>query len=374
MIYAVICEFNPFHNGHRYLLEQLPKGSRDYTICIMSSSFVQRGEPSAYNKWSRAAAAAQFGADLVLELPLPYVLADSDRFASAGAALADALGLPVTLAFGTESTDIVPLAKLAETDEAVIEPILRAGLQAGLSYGAARQQALEQLFPEESALLKSPNNLLAYSYIRACRPREIPFINVPRTAPHDGEPTDGFASASYIRANPDCFDRFCPVPQGPALDQSTAERGILSLLKIRTPAEIAASANISEGLENRICAALSETDSLTALYDRVKTKRYAHAKLRRGILCAALGVSAGLPDAPPPYLRVLAFNERGRGLLKKLSTSAKLPLVQSGRGCEQANAAFFEVERRATDLWNCWSTSPAPSGMDYRKGAIYVSD
>ena len=103
MIYAVICEFNPFHNGHRHLLARLPKKSTDYIVCIMSGAFVQRGEPAAFDKWSRAAAAVSGGADLVLELPAPFVLADGDRFAEKGVETAAALGMPVTLAFGMES-------------------------------------------------------------------------------------------------------------------------------------------------------------------------------------------------------------------------------------------------------------------------------
>ncbi|MBQ6824173.1 MAG: nucleotidyltransferase family protein, partial [Clostridia bacterium] len=101
---------------------------------------------------------------------------------------------------------------------------------------------------------------------------------------------------------------------------------------------------------------------------------YSHAKLRRAVAAAALGVPAGMPEEAVPYLRVLAFGERGRMLLRSLKETATLPLCQSGRECEQANAAFFGVERLATDLRNCWAEQPLPGGADYRNGAVYCKN
>lgn len=370
MIFAVISEFNPFHNGHQWLLSRLPKGEGDYTVCIMSGSFVQRGEPAAYDKWSRAAAAVQGGADLVLELPAPFVLSDGDRFAAKGVELAAALGQPVTMAFGTECSDISGLARLAAVTEEELSPVIKEELERGLSYGAARQAALEKLCPEESALLRAPNNLLACGYIRACLKQGLSYLGIQRTVPHDGAPEGEMASASYIRKNPETFDRYCPAAQGPALDFDAAARGMLALLKTKSAEQLKNTANISEGLENRILAALFEAEGLTALYDRIKTKRYSHAKLRRAVSSAVLGILAGMPEQPVPYLRVLAVGARGRALLRTMRESAVLPLCQSGRECEQANEAFFAVERLATDLRNCWSSEPLPGGEDYRKGII----
>ena len=374
MIYAVISEFNPFHNGHRYLLEQLPKQEGDYTVCIMSGSFVQRGEPAAYSKWERAAAAVRFGADAVFELPLPYALSDGDRFAAKGVELAAALGQPVTLAFGTECEDLSGLTRLAGLDEETLSPIIKDRLDRGLSYGAARQAAIATLLPKEADLLRSPNNLLACGYIRACLKRNIPYLAVCRTAPHDGGPEGNVSSASYIREHPQFFDQYTPCAQGPMLDRAIADRGLLTLLKTKTAQELKACANISEGLENRILAAMNEAATLADLCDRIKTKRYSHAKLRRALCAAALGLPAELPQADAPYLRLLAFNQRGRALLRALKKSAALPLCQSGKECEQADPAFFAFERLATDLCVGWSEAPAPTGEDYRNGAIYVEE
>ena len=369
MIYCVISEFNPFHNGHRYLLSQLPSGEDDYKVCIMSGAFVQRGEPAAFDKWSRAEAAVSCGADLVLELPLPFVLSDGDRFGAKGVELAAALGQPVTMAFGTETPALEPLVKLASVSEEELAPLLKEKMGGGLSYGAARQAALETLCPQESLLLKSPNNLLACSYIRACLERGLDYCGVLRTAPHDGAPCGATASASYIRAHKEEFDRYCPVKQPPALDRRAAERGLMTLLKTKTAAQLRESANISEGLENRILSALGECSALEELYDRIKTKRYSHAKLRRAVMAGALGISAKLPMGAVPYLRVLAFGERGRTLLHSLKKTAKLPLCHTGKECEAASPAFFEAERNAADLWNCWSEVPCPSGEEYRRVA-----
>ena len=292
---------------------------------------MQRGEPAAFDKWSRAAAAVSGGADLVLELPAPFVLADGDRFAEKGVETAAALGMPVTLAFGMESASAEPLTRLAAVSERALSPALREGQEAGLSYVAARQRALSEIFPEESALLMSPNNLLACGYIRACLSHGCAFLGFQRTTAHDGGPQGTVASASYIRRHPEDFLRYCPQPQQPALDFSVAHRGILTLLKAKTAAELRQCANISEGLENRIIAALAEEASLPALYDRIKTRRYSHAKIRRAVMCAALDIPQQLSKAPPPYLRVLAFGPRGRDLMRQLPEKARLPLLQTGR-------------------------------------------
>lgn len=372
MIYVVICEFNPFHHGHRYLLEQLPKGDGDYTICIMSGSFVQRGEPAAFDKWARACAAVSFGADLVLELPLPYALSDSDRFAAKGVELAAALGQPATLAFGTECEDLGGLEALAQVSEETIAPIIKEYLDQGHSYGAARQHALEQLLPEYAALLRAPNNLLACGYIRACLKHGLGYTAIRRTNAHDGAPRGKMASASYIRKHPRKFKKYTPCAQGPMLDFKAADQGLMTLLKSKSTDQLRQSANISEGLENRIQTALFEAPTLTALTDRIKTKRYSHAKLRRALCAAALGIPAGLPEADAPYLRILAFGQKGRNLLRSLKETARLPLCQSGKECEKVSPAFFEAERLATDLRSGWLPSPVPAGEDYRRGAIYI--
>lgn len=374
MIYVVICEFNPFHNGHRYLLEQLPCGEGDYTVCIMSGSFVQRGEPAAFDKWQRAAAAVRYGADLVLELPLPYALSDGDRFAAKGVELAAALGQPATLAFGTECEDLDGLERLAQVEESAISPLIKDFLDQGHSYGAARQLALEQLLPAQAELLRSPNNLLACGYIRACLQRGLAFTAIRRTNAHDGAPIGAMASASYIRKHPQEMQKYTPCPQGPMLDTAAAEQGILTLLKTKTADRLRRSANISEGLENRILAALFESPTLSSLTDRIKTKRYSHAKLRRALCAAALGIPAGLPEADAPYLRVLAFGKKGRSLLRSLKETACLPLCQSGKECEKASPAFFDLERLATDLRNGWLAEPIAAGEDYRRVAIYVEE
>ncbi len=372
MIYAVISEFNPFHNGHRYLLSRIPKTENDHTLCIMSGQFVQRGEPAAYSKWARAAAAIRNGADLVLELPVPYVLSNSERFAEAGVQIAAALGQPVTMVFGTEEGTLEPLERLAALSEETLTPLIKKELEKGFSYGAARQAALVQVMPEESKLLLKPNNLLAYGYLKAARPLQIPCITVERSTPHNGEPKGIYCSASFVRAHPESFEKYCPCPQGAPLDPRAAETGLLSLLRMTPAEQWTRLANISEGLENRISDALTRTNSLQGLLEEVKTKRYSMAKLRRALCAVALKLPRELPAEAPPYLRPLAFNDSGRELLKSLKKTATLPLAQTGKECEAASPAFFSAERRATDLWNCWSQSPAPAGEDYRKSPIYI--
>ena len=312
------------------------------------------------------------GADLVLELPLPFVLSDSDRFAAAGVALAHATGLPCTMAFGSECGDTDALSRLAALPEAELESRTRAHLAAGLSYGAARQRALEELAPEDSKLLRNPNDLLGYGYLKAAIPLGLSYLAVRRETAHGGSPIGDIASGAYLRAHPEEIPHFCPEPLSGALDVAAAQNGLLTLLKSRSAAELAACANITEGLENRILSALNQVKTFDDLADAIKTKRYSHARLRRALIAGALELPAELPLLPPPYLRALAFNRRGAALLKKMRSAAAIPVVQTGREAETAAPAFFAVEKRATDLRNGWCLPPAPGGADYTRGAIII--
>lgn len=166
---GIIAEFNPFHNGHRYLSEQVRTAGASHILAVMSGSFVQRGEPAQLSKWQRAEAALQNGIDLVLELPAPYALGSAERFASGAVALLRAAGCLDVLAFGSESGDIEALKKTAEAcQKAEKGGLLQRFLKQGLSYPAAREKAVSELAGETAAgLLSSPNNTLGIEYLKA---------------------------------------------------------------------------------------------------------------------------------------------------------------------------------------------------------------
>ena len=310
---AVICEYNPFHAGHAYHLAKTRSLGATHIVAIMSGSFVQRGEPAMFSKWSRAKCALDGGADLVLELPLPWCMSSAESFARGGVALAHGLGCVDLLSFGSELGEISPLLQAAE---AAISPLIqekiRLLLSEGFSYPSAREKAIEDQFGSDvSRLFQEPNNILAIEYCKALTLLSSPIqpITISRAgASHDAaEPSrgsGGFASASYLRArllrkDYDGVKSFIPesvltilleeIQTGRAPCSLTAlERPILAALRNLSPEELAKLPDVSEGLEYRIASAVRKTTSLYQLFAEIKTKRYTHARIRRIIVSAFL--------------------------------------------------------------------------------------
>ena len=178
MINAVICEFNPFHNGHKYLLQKAKeKTGADATVCIMSGNFVQRGEAALWDKHTRAASAVRGGADLVLQLPTAHTLSGASVFAQAGVFIADSFGVPTSLCFGSENADIGELFALADIDREKLSQNFKKLTAKGISYAAAAQKAYE-LCSANADILKSPNNLLAFEYIKAAKGSSLEIVNI----------------------------------------------------------------------------------------------------------------------------------------------------------------------------------------------------
>ncbi|MCI8395418.1 MAG: nucleotidyltransferase family protein [Acutalibacter sp.] len=383
---AVICEFNPLHWGHLSLLAAM---GRRWTgiVCILSGNFVQRGEPAILDKWTRTRLALAAGADLVIELPLPWACAGAEAFARGGAALAGSLPAVGVLAFGSEMPDAGAITQAAE---ALLSPEFSAALsrlpQDGSTFARRRQQALTELIGEKAALLRQPNAALGVEYCKALLEQRLPIVPAPfpRTgAGHDAPAASGETlSASQLRAMitagedisglvPPCtLEAVQKEKEAGRCPASLAflERPILSRLRAMPPAGFACLPDISEGLENRLYKASRQAVSLEGLYTLLKTKRYTHARLRRLVLSAFLGIPKDLP-ALPPYLHVLGMTEKGAGLLK----GASLPVVaRSGdvSALSPAAQALYAQEARADDLYALACPVPQPCGRLQRQGVI----
>ena len=201
-VFGVICEYDPFHLGHRWMLEQLHR--QGPVVCAMSGCFTQRGEFAAVNKFARAEMAVRNGADLVLELPTPWAVSGAERFARGGVELLKKTGLVTHLAFGSECGDLEALQRVEACLSAEsFQETLRRRLEGGETFARCRQAAVEELLdPRDAALLSQPNNILAIEYLKALRRADFPMepITFPRRGgPHDGGAADGIASASHIR-------------------------------------------------------------------------------------------------------------------------------------------------------------------------------
>lgn len=345
---AVVCEYNPFHKGHQYQLELAKRElGLDAIVGIMSGNFVQRGDISIYPKESRARAALACGMDLVLELPAVLTLQSAERYARNAVMTLNALGCVDTLFFGAECTDIDLLTRIARTlvdEDAPFQDALKAGLAQGLSFASARAEAIRTLLGNASAnFLSQPNNILAVEYLKALiriQSSIRPVALKRKSVNHDEtNPQNGFASASSIRVqifSEGDYQEYLPqkalsifATQSPASIEKM-EHSILSRILLMSREELSQIADVSEGLENAICREALTADTLSSLIEKVKSKRYAHSRIRRILLNAFLGITKKDADLLPTYIRILDFNEKGREILNTARKTATLPLAKHG--------------------------------------------
>lgn len=296
MITGIICEFNPFHSGHKYLIDTV-KQSADGVVCVMSGNFVQRGEFAVYDKFTRTKTAIENGADLVLELPCVYSLMSAGGFAKYAVQILEASNIVDRIAFGAECDDIEKLTDTANTIKKS-DDIIKEKLAEGLSYPAARKIAV----PID--ILDTPNNILALEYISNTK---LPCQAVKRIGlGHDTDDEKFSASAIRKTLSP---EKICTM--------KNCEVAVLSKLRTMSTDDFLMIDDVSEGLENRILDAVRSSLSLEEIYDKIKTKRYTHSRIRRIILRAYLGITKEY-SKNVPYIRILGFNIKGQELAAEM--------------------------------------------------------
>ena len=348
-VIGIVGEYNPFHYGHMHHIAETKRlmGEDCPVVCVMSGDFIQRGEAAVYSKFARAEAAAMSGVDLVLELPLPWVLSSAEGFARGAVGLLGSIGVVTHLSFGSECGEVEVLETIAET---LIDPLIGADIRAelaayeGISFAAARQRACARRLGEMSCQLETPNNILAVEYIKAIYNLGLSLkpVTVQRFgAGHDELSGEGYKSAAEIRrmisggrdvsaSLPESafgvYRREEKLGRGPVMPESL-ESAVLSRLRMLPDEAYAALPDTGEGLHNRIARAAKEECTLDAVLAAGKSKRYALSRIRRIIMCAALGVNAGMSAETPPYARVLAATRRGCELLRQMSERSLVPVV-----------------------------------------------
>ena len=368
--FGIICEYNPFHTGHRWQIAELRRrfGEECAVVCAMSGNFVQRGDFAIVRKHARAEAAVRGGADLVLELPTPWATASAESFARGGVAVLAGTGIVDTLAFGSECADTEKLKRVAAclTGEDFTDA-LHTELDKGNSFAAARERAAEKLCGADAAVLRDANDILGVEYCKALSETGIAPLTLPRMGiGHDGGAAGEFASASYLRerllAGEACGEYLTPdmtrlyeaertVGRAP-VTMANAERAMLAKLRTMTEDDFARYDEGNEGLYHRLYDARCTATGVEELLAAAKTKRYAYARLRRTVLRMYLGIES-VPEKVP-YLRVLACSERGRALLKQMKKSASLPILTKSadvRELSEEAQRLFAIEERATDLY-----------------------
>lgn len=376
---GIICEYNPFHNGHKYHIEQTKKiCGATHIVGVMSGNFTQRGDVAITDKYKRTETALKNGVDLVIELPAAYSLGSAEQFAQGAVFLLNSLGCVDTLSFGSECGDISRLREAAGAVLYAQESREFAGyMKEGLSYPAALQKAIEKYYTDDVIeTLSAPNNTLAVEYIKAIDNIASPIKPITvkrRAAGHDSEipdPRGGILSASQLRKMlekgedisdfaPECdFSEIALI--------SNLETAILSKLRSMTKAEIEKTPNVLLGLENRIYRAAGVAGSLNELYFLVKTKRYTLARIRRIILSAFLGITKNDLHFSNSYVRILGMNGKGREILAAakcdipLNTSLSQLEKTSDKAKKQAR-----LEARCGDQYALAFDKKRPCGLDF---------
>jgi len=322
MAVAVVSEFNPFHNGHKYLLETAKNRTGEGVIAVMSGSFTQRGEVALTDKFTRAKTALNNGADLVIELPTVYAVSNAQRFAKCGVEIAKAFNCVNFLAFGCENDDIDELIKASNAIENEdVKLKINEEMKNGNYYPRAVELAVRNILGDKTAdILTSPNNILAVEYLRNLTDRIKPLPVMRKGAEHDSNVTsENIASASQIRTllrDKKQAESFLPeIPENITYTENL-ERIILYKLRSMTVQDFSVLPDVNEGLENRIFEAVNNYNSVKEIIEAIKTKRYTHARIRRIITCALLGITEQMQNTKVNYARVLGFTSEGAQMLK----------------------------------------------------------
>ncbi|NLS84435.1 MAG: nucleotidyltransferase family protein [Ruminococcaceae bacterium] len=397
-IAGIIAEYNPFHAGHAWQIAALREMGYDAVVCVCSPSIVQRGTQALMPIEIRTRAALFGGADLVLCLPAPYADMSAEGFAAAGVKILASLGTCDTLAFGAEDK----LSDIERVVDVLLSDALADRLQRELSFGkpfaAARAAASESLLAGSAEILQKPNNILAAEYCKALRRLDIKNAPAPLALPRNGAEHDakltlsdesGFASASALRAifaqngaamladyvPAKCLDIYIEAEKnGLVLDENRLETAILSRLRAMNADDFAKIRGVNEGLENRLAAAAKTATTLEEMYSALKSKRYAHSRMRRLVLDCVLGFTPDLPKLPP-YIHVLGATQKGREVLSLAKDSATLPisasLAQLAQTSKEAKAVA-EAHAAAEDLAALCLKHPKQCGTAYTNGVIMV--
>lgn len=390
---GIVCEYNPFHRGHAlHLARAREAAGADYAVCVMSGALTQRGVFARHDKWTRARAALECGADLVLELPARFACAPAPEFAAGGAAMLAGLGVVTHWAFGCEPEALACLADAAQvlqSEPPAFRAALRAGLDSGLSYPRARALAAQQALarPGLADAMALPNAALALEYLRAMPGGVTPLPILREGAGYHDGTLCALASASAVRAALErgetqaalsalpCPERFAEAEaRGDVHESEALTQALLYRLRTAPPEALAQLSGMGEGLEHAFAAAAGRVHTRDALILSVKSKRYTYARLSRICSMALLGVTREFAErhAEPACARVLGFRRDAQPLLAAIKRQGTLPLVT--KVLRRADDPLIALDVAAQDLWSLGCTNPAlrQTGRDFSTAPVIV--
>lgn len=357
---GIICEYNPFHNGHLYHLNKVKEMCPDYTvILVMSGHFLQRGEPAILNKWDRTKISLEYGVDLVIELPFLFSTRGADVFAYAAVEILNHLQVDKII-FGSELNNINFLKKIAgiNYEDELFKEIIKSKLNEGNSYPAAFNKAINEITNES---LETPNDILGVSYIKAINKinPKIEALTIQRTNDFHSEKIDNkIASATSIRkAIKEKKDIKDVVP--PFTNELLNNNNIFliedyfHLLKYKIFVDsnyLNTFHSVDEGIENRILKYITKSSSIDELIKSVKTKRFTYNKIRRMFTHIMIGLTKEFVTKFPnvPYIRILGFNNNGQNYLNKIKKLVEIPIISN---ITKFSHPVLELEKRVTGVY-----------------------
>lgn len=340
-ICGIVAEYNPFHNGHKYHIEQTRRMGATHIVAVMSGNTVQRGEVAVFDKHFRAKKACENGANLVIELPCPYSCANAEVFSLGAMEILKGLGCVEALSFGCETDDKSALLRASECVAALCDSqIVKGYVSNGASYPSAVSKACGEIYGAEvEKIISSPNNTLAVEYIKACKKLNfgVEFIPVKRLgASHDTEEiSNKIASASLVRKKAVLGETFTELVPYDTENQEIfslekMSKAIIFNLKCKNLDEILAIPDCTKELGVRMYKLLqSETpQTLAQLYDGLKSKNITHARIRRVVLYSILGVCVS-DFSISPYARILACDDKGIEILQRVKNNGEILVSHS---------------------------------------------
>ena len=407
-VLGIIAEYNPFHNGHLFHLEESKKQTGStYTVAIMGGNFAQRGNTSIIDKWSKAEIALHCGVDLVVELPVLYSISSAENFADGAIKILDALKVVDYISFGAETNDVSilqPIADVLYREPKPYKTLLSHELKKGLSFPKARENAVLMYLNDirkYANVLSSPNNILGIEYLKALRKYKsnIKPIAIHRAATgyNDLTYTSNMASSTAIRNiiknnGFDILRNLIPAPSYSILvnnikqghivpDLSTFEKQIIYNLRKMDITEISNLPDVSEGLEFALKNAANSCNTLNEFLNIISSKRYTNTRIQRILLYSLLGITKKdmeLSKKIVPYIRVLATNKRGKFLISEiLKANPKLEIVTSVKRYLDSNPnknyqLMLDKDIWATNVYTLGYEADSWNNLDFTKKIITI--
>lgn len=360
---GIIAEFNPFHQGHQYLIEKSKKETgAEVCISVMTGNFTQRGTPAIFDKWTRAQNAIDKGVNLVVELPAIYSCNSSDYFAKGGVEILEALGCEY-IAFGSECGDIDTLLRASDfisNNYEGLQDQIKKLTNSGISYPRARQQVINGMDVDfDASLISEPNNILALEYIRHAKNIK-PFTIKRRGYGYHQSAT--LIREEMLNENPEKFKQL----------KDNYWKLVCAKIMQMTPVQLEEIYSAGSGLGNKLKKEIRYASSRDNLIESVKSKAYTYSRISRYLTQILLNIDKDSVANCRNYIRILATDEIGRKYLKnaKKEEITSLPVITNVNKDMPSDTMIrktFDIDILATDMYNMITERDLYDFSDYVK-------